>query len=101
MLQGAAWDGTAKQLVLLKAATSTTEAADNSNKEAVAPEASIASLLWVSASATDRDDDEAIDVPVYLNEDRRQVLLVVKLRKSAAQPTEIFYQRGVAIIAWY
>jgi dynein heavy chain 1 len=99
LLQGAAWDSTTKQLVLLDAAIDATEAIDISKKKAVASEASIASLRWVSAAATDRDD-AVIEIPVYLNEDRKQLLLVVKLRKSPAQPTDIFYRRGTAIIAW-
>lgn len=99
LLQGAAWDSTTKQLVLLDAAIDATEAIDISKKKAVASEASIASLRWVSAAATDRDD-AVIEIPVYLNEDRKQLLLIVKLRKSPAQPTDIFYRRGTAIIAW-
>jgi hypothetical protein len=44
-------------------------------------------------------DPTHISVPVYLNEVRKKLLFSMNLPESEGSPT-VWYQRGVAVMAW-
>ncbi len=83
-LEGAQWDKAAKCIVV----------GDNLSY----PLPSIM-IKWVHKSQIEKGAKEALQVPVYLNTARNKLLFSIKLA-SGELPQYLWYQRGLAFVAW-
>ena len=54
-------------------------------------------LKWVRKTAT-QSDMEQVDLPLYLNRSRKQLLCSIKI-ETFGVPAHSWYQRGVALFA--
>eukprot|EP00939_MAST-03C_sp_MAST-3C-sp1_P003513 g3513.t1 len=59
-------------------------------------------FTWTTDKTANESTKEKIsmEVPVYLNRDRKDLLFVVRLRTSSKTPPAVWRQRGVAITCW-
>jgi len=55
---------------------------------------------WTTEAAKPDGDNVALEVPVYLNSTRADLLFVVKLHSSTDHHSSLWRQRGVALICW-
>ena len=56
-------------------------------------------LKWVHKSQVEKGAKELLQVPVYLNSSRNKLLFSVKLA-AGDLPQYLWYQHGIALIAW-
>jgi dynein heavy chain 1 len=59
-------------------------------------------LSWIrkqEMASAESGDGKSVDLPIYLNQDRLDLLLVMRVPIPATTKAEVYYQRGVALIA--
>jgi len=60
----------------------------------------LVNLKWVHKSQIESDaDDHLIQIPVYLNKQRTNLITSVKIQTQGI-PSYVWYQRGVAFFSW-
>ena len=60
----------------------------------------LVNLKWVHKSqATQVGEDESIQIPVYLNKQRKNLITAVMISTQGV-PSYVWYQRGVAFFSW-
>ncbi len=91
-LEGAGWDDIRQQLVF-------DENFANLSEGSILPV--VARFEWIPAdAAAARRSDTSVEVPLYLNDSRKNLLISVVLKRCPQTHSDHFYQHGVALIAW-
>eukprot|EP01091_Cochliopodium_minus_P010435 TRINITY_DN2760_c1_g1_i1.p1 TRINITY_DN2760_c1_g1~~TRINITY_DN2760_c1_g1_i1.p1 ORF type:complete len:4604 (+),score=1553.39 TRINITY_DN2760_c1_g1_i1:76-13887(+) len=57
-------------------------------------------LSWKNTENLTEENSELVDLPVYLNDTRNQLLFSLKLSNKPSTNPSIFYRRGAAILIW-